>query len=249
MKSKWFKPGQRVELHIDTSKGILNLPTHFEHVTENGEYIVAAPFYKGHLYPFLAREHVEMFSVVEGTGIISCEVIVERRLKNGDIALLLLEKISDVRKTQRRKHYRLPTLLDAELVVPQRPELSKIHAVSRDLSAGGMRLVTPKELYEREHVKLQVDLNGEVLSLHSSVLESIPMSAQSLRFDTRFEFDDLDLNQERTIVAYIFEEQRKRRRRGWVKNSSFSFFEHKMGTRFSYDKGGNTFERRGKWKF
>lgn len=77
-----------------------------------------------------------------------------------------------------------------------------------------MRLVTPQELYEREHVKFQVDLNGEVLNLHSNVLESIPMSAQSLIFDTKFEFEDLNIDQERTIVAYIFEEQRKRRRKG-----------------------------------
>lgn len=60
---------------------------------------------------------MELFTIVEGTGIISCDVIVERRLKNGDAALLLLERISDIRKTQRCKHYRLPNLLDAELVM------------------------------------------------------------------------------------------------------------------------------------
>lgn len=214
MSNKWFKSGQRIELHIDTSKGTLNLATHIEHLTEAGEFIVAAPFYKGQLYPFLAREHVELVTIVEGTGIITCEVVVEKRLRNGDIVLLLLERISDVKRTQRRKHFRLPTLLDAEITVKERPQIERIHAVSKDLSAGGIRLVTPSELYAREHVKLKVALNGEELSLHSSVLESVPMSAQNLRFDTRILFDNLNTDQERTIVAYIFEEQRKRRRRG-----------------------------------
>lgn len=214
MKSKFFKPKQRVELHIDTEKGILNLSTHVEHVTDAGEFIVAAPFYKGQLYPFLKREHAELFSIVEGAGVISCDVIVERRLKNGDVVLLLLERISDIRRTQRRKHYRLPTLLDAEVIANERPEMHRIHAVTRDLSAGGMRMVTPERLFEKEHVKLKVDLNGDELNLHSSVIESISLSAESLRFDTRFEFSNLALDQERMIVAYIFEEQRKRRRRG-----------------------------------
>jgi len=214
MKSNFFKPKQRVELHIDTERGVLNLSTHVEHVTDAGEYIVAAPFYKGHLYPFLKREHVELFAIVEGAGVVSCDVIVERRLKNGDIVLLLLERISDIRRTQRRRHYRLPTLLDAEIIANERSEMHRIHAVTRDLSAGGMRMVTPEILFQKEHVKLKVDLNGEELSLHSSVLESVSLSTESLRYDTRFVFDNLDLNQERMIVAYIFEEQRKRRRRG-----------------------------------
>lgn len=214
MKSKWFKPKQRVELHIDTNKGILNLSTHLEHITDAGEFIVAAPFYRGQLYPFLSREHAELFTIVEGTGVISCEVAVEKRLKNGDVVLLLLEKISDIRKTQRRKHYRLPTLLDAEITVPKRPEMIKLHAVTRDISAGGVRMVTPERLFEKEHVKLNVDLNGEALSLHSSVLASVAISSGNPRFDTRFEFSDLNVDDERVIVAYIFEEQRKRRRRG-----------------------------------
>lgn len=213
MNSKWFKPKQRIELHIETERGTLNLSTHLEHITDAGEFIVAAPFFKGQLYPFLSKEHVEMFSIVEGTGVVSCDVIVERRLRNGNVVLLLLEQISEIRRTQRRKHYRLPTLLDTELVIENRPEYEKFHAISRDLSAGGMRIITPKPLFKQEHVKLSVDLNGSSLSLHSSVLESIEMTSESMRYDTRFLFDSLDLNQERIIVAYIFEEQRKRRRR------------------------------------
>jgi len=214
MNNNWFRPKQRVELHIDTSKGVLNLATHMEHVTDAGEFIVAAPFYKGHLYPFLSKEHVELFTIVEGTGIISCDVVVERRLRNGDVVLLLLERISDIRRTQRRKHYRLPTLLEAEVLMPERTDLTRIHAVSRDISAGGIRMVTPEKLFHKEHVRLRVDLNGQDVSLHSSVLESIEMNTNSLRFDTRLQFDDLNPNEERVIVGYIFEEQRKRRRRG-----------------------------------
>jgi len=214
MKSRFLKPKQRVELQIDTDKGILNLSTHVEHITEAGEFIVAAPFFKGQLYPFLKREHVELVSVVEGAGVITCDVIVEKRLKNGDIVLLLLERISDIRRTQRRRHYRLPTLLDAEIEPNQRPEKHMVHAVSRDLSAGGMRLITPEMFFNKEHVRLKVDLNGQALTLHSSVLESVSLSTESLRFDTRLEFGDLEIDQERVIVAYIFDEQRKRRRKG-----------------------------------
>lgn len=214
MSAKWFKAKQRVELHIETGRGILNLSTHIEHVTEEGEFVVAAPFYKGQLYPFLAKEHIEVFTIVEGVGVISCDVVVAKRLKNGSIVLLLLERISEIRKTQRRRHYRLPTLLDADIEYTDRPSFQKFQAVAKDISAGGIKCITPEALFNREHVKLKVDLNGEVLNLHSSVLESISISQDDIRFETRLEFEDMALQQERVIVAYIFEEQRKRRRRG-----------------------------------
>lgn len=212
--NKWFKVKQRVELHIQADGKVLNLSTHIEHVKDDGEFIVAAPFYKGQLYPFLAKEHVEMLSIVEGVGIISCDVIVQRRLRNGAVVLVLLERISEIRKTQRRRHYRLPTLLDAEVEPTDRMDFSSLQAIARDISAGGIRCITPEKLFEREHVKLKVDLNGEVLNLHSSVLESFPINPDDFRFETRFMFDEIPLEQERMIVGYIFEEQRRRRKRG-----------------------------------
>lgn len=214
MKNKWFKPKQRVELHVETDRGTLNLSTHLEHITDDGSFIVAAPFYRGYLYPFLAKEHMELYTIVEGTGVIRCEVVLEKRLKNGDVVLLLLEKISDVKRTQRRKHYRLPTLLDAELTIPKRKDWVTLHGVTKDISAGGIRMVTPQRLFHQERVRLKVHLNGEDLNLRSSVLESVEMTSQATRFDTRLEFSQLDIEEERVIVAYIFEEQRKRRRRG-----------------------------------
>lgn len=208
-----FKVKQRVEIHISTESGILNLSTHIEKITKDGEFIVAAPFYKGKLYPFLSREHLDMLAIIEGIGVVSCEVVVGKRLRNGNIILLLLEKISDIKKTQRRKHYRLPTLLETEIEVPKRPEMFILNGVSRDISAGGMRCITHQKLFEDESVELKVKLNGEVLKVNSSVLDSVPVKHDNIKFETRFEFLEMNYQQERIVVAYIFEEQRKRGKR------------------------------------
>lgn len=213
MDIKWFKEKQKVELHIETDSGVLNLSTHIEQITDAGEFIVAAPFYQGQLYPFLSKEHVELVTIIESMGIISCDVVVSKRLRNGSIVLLLLEKVSEIRKIQRRKHYRLPTLLETEVIPLMRPEKVHLHAVTKDISAGGLKCVTPERLFQKEHVRLKVDLNGESLKLNSSVLDSVAISKEALRFETRFVFEHLNMEEEKTIVAYIFEEQRRRRSR------------------------------------
>lgn len=213
MDIKWFKIKQRVELHIETELGVLNLSTHIENITDAGEFIVAAPFYRGQLYPFLTQEHVELVSIIDSMGIISCDVIVSKRMKNGSIVLLVLEKISDIRKVQRRRHYRLPTLLDTEVVPLMRLERVHLHAITKDISAGGLKCITPERLFQEEHVRLKVNISGETLKLNSSVLESVALTPEALRYETRFEFDDLKMNEEKIIMGYIFEEQRKRRLR------------------------------------
>jgi len=211
MDNKWFKLKQRVEIHVETDRGILNLSTHIEEVTDTGEFIVAAPFYQGQLYPFLSQEQVELVAVVDHIGIVSCDVIISRKLRNRDIILLALEQVSEVRKMQRRRHYRLPTLLDTELVATTRGEEVQLQAIAKDISAGGLKCISSQQFYYKEHVKLRVNLNGEDLKLNSSVLESIALTPEALRFETRFEFEELKTDEEKRIVAYIFEEQRKRR--------------------------------------
>lgn len=211
--NKWFKVKQRVELHISTESGVLNLSTHIENVEQDGKFIVAAPFYKGQLYPLLAKEQVELLAIVEGIGIVSCDVIVDKRLKKDDIVLLQLERISDITKTQRRRHYRLPTLLETEILVEDRPDLRNVHAVSKDISAGGIRCITPERFFKEEAVHLKVKLDGELLDINSSVLDSHKVTSEGTRFETRFEFKEIEQKQERIIVAFIFDQQRKRRRR------------------------------------
>lgn len=204
---------QRVELHIATESGILNLSTHIEHINDDDRFIVAAPFYKGRMYPFLAREHVEVLSVVEDVGVVSCEAVVEKRLRNGNIVFLSLERITEITKNQRRRHYRLPTLLDSEIAMSNRVREKRVHAVVKDISAGGVRCVTPIRLNSSEGVHLKVNLNGEILDLNSKVVDCTEMMSDIDKFETRFEFENVQQRQERAIVAYIFDEQRKRRKK------------------------------------
>lgn len=204
---------QRVELHISTESGILNLSTHIEHIDNENKIIVAAPFYQGRMYPFLAREHVEILSIVEDVGVVSCEAIVEKRLRNGNIVFLSLERITELAKNQRRRHFRLPTLLDTEILMSNSFSDKNIHGIAKDISAGGIRCVTPVKLAAAEGVHLKVDLNGEVLDLSSNIIDSVELLTKTDQYETRFEFKNVEQRQERVLVAYIFNEQRKRRRK------------------------------------
>lgn len=209
---KWFKVKQRVELQITDDNRMLRLSTHIEKVDEAG-FIVAAPFYHGQLYPFLSNENITLTAIVEGIGVVSCVVIINKRLKNGDIVLLVLTRITDVIRMQRRKHYRLDILLDTEIDIPSRPKRKTIVAVIKDISAGGARCITREKMFVDEGAFLSLNLNGKAIEIPSFVLDSINMSSQKFRFETRFKFKEMHSEEERVIVAYIFDEQRKRRRR------------------------------------
>lgn len=100
MDIKWFKEKQRVELHIETESGVLNLSTHIEQITDAGEFIVAAPFYQGQLYPFLSKEHVELVTIIDSMGIISCDVVVSKDLETVVLFFCYLKKYQKLENTK-----------------------------------------------------------------------------------------------------------------------------------------------------
>lgn len=214
MNKEFFYPKQQIELHIEADGDVLNLPTYVQSIPSRSEFVVAAPYFEGQLYPLLANEKLEMYAVIEGQGIISCAVMIQKKMVNNETVYLLLSRLTDVRRIQRRRHFRLPTLLDAELEIQDRENRVRIHGVTRDISAGGIRVVTSSPLYKKEHVKLKLSLNGEKIELDSSVVDSIETNELYKRYETRIKFETINIDNEKAIIAYIFDEQLKRRTRG-----------------------------------
>ncbi len=210
MEKSVFKPRQRVGLNVKKENGVLNLPTHIETVKEGG-YIVPAPIYMGKIYPFLEKELLDMEAILEGSGKLSCSVVVNKKLRNNNIVMLDLEQVSDIKKTQRRKYYRLPTLLDSEVELDN-GEKTFYNVTVTDISAGGVRFSSSQKFYKKEHLKLKVKILDSDISLRSKVIDSV-MVSDIKKYDTRIQFESLNIDQEQLIVAYIFEEQMKRRRR------------------------------------
>lgn len=171
--------------------------------------------------------------------------IVER-YKSDNIYMLEIELKTQLEKFQRREFFRYPCLLDFNFYTISDLDLNfesgdalLIHlretgeSLEReyegsivDLSGGGIRFRTDKELEPNEKVLFSIHLQNENLNKQYYILGSIiscirverTQRMNDKKYEVRAKFQIRDSTTREEIVRFIFEEERKERQRGrWEK--------------------------------
>lgn len=165
-------------------------------------------------------------------GLYECTVRITDRYKSNNIYLLLVEIETNLRKYQRRDFYRYNCALDMEtrgltkeevfafengLDYQVPPGIPMAKSVIVDISGGGLRFVTKQE-YEKGSLvecKYELFIHGgvKVYELICRVLSSKEIPNKRGEYEHRVQFVNLDNDEREEIIQYIFEEERKNRRR------------------------------------
>ncbi|MBO4311329.1 MAG: flagellar brake protein [Lachnospiraceae bacterium] len=163
-------------------------------------------------------------------GLFQCLVRVVNRYKNGNLYLLEIELISNLQKYQRREYYRYSCMLplsfrllteaEKKAVDNKRKilfdELPMIESQIVDISGGGMRFVTNEVCEVNDYIFTDYALaNGKRFNHVAKILAVKPLehSAKDPRFELRCQFVDILNGEREMIIRYIFEEERKKRKR------------------------------------
>lgn len=166
-------------------------------------------------------------------GLFQCFARVIDRYKSENVYLLVMEFTSNLRKYQRREYYRFSCALEmcarnleeTELQALEQnqpysltPGLPLRQSVIVDISGGGLRFLSVQKyepgsmLYCSYHLlkgdeRKKYEVIGKVLSVRE-------LEHRSGTFEHRVQYYDMDVDTREEIIKYIFEEERKSRRRG-----------------------------------
>lgn len=142
-----------------------------------------------------------------------------RRRIAGNPATLVVSWPQDIERIQRRNDVRVEATIPVDLEplarVADLPR--RIEAVTMDLSAGGMRVVTADLLPSNLQVRLRIHLpDSEALLAHGVVLrgELIDEPGDRRRFWAAIRFTAIDERDRRDITKLVFDIQRELLRRG-----------------------------------
>lgn len=167
-----------------------------------------------------------------GSGLFQCFARIIDRYKSNNVYILVVELTSNLRKYQRREYYRFScalemcarTLQEAEIEAVEKklpyaltPGLPLRQSVIVDISGGGLRFISSQKymeeclLYIKYHLlnkgeKKAYEMIGKVLSVRE--LDNRPGT-----FEHRVQYYDVDTDVREEIIKYIFEEERKSRRK------------------------------------
>lgn len=211
------------------------LASRLEGVEESGELIVQMPVYKGKIILLsLGLRYEMMFYTRRGLYRGVCQVV--DRYKEGNLFMVKVVLKSGLNKFQRREYFRLSCIIGMQSYALSRddamrlsgeslaehvstPEVAETvcNAVIVDISGGGIRFISEEKHEEGDCLAVRFLLQNEnvsqqVLAVISTV--SCRQAGQEVqRYETRAEFLHLGAKLRETIIKYIFDEDRKIRKK------------------------------------
>jgi c-di-GMP-binding flagellar brake protein YcgR len=125
----------------------------------------------------------------------------------------------DMKKIQRRSFFRLEVSLPVTIQVPANPELENSADVTlslrtKDLSGGGMRVVTKAKIPEGVKVVGEIMLPNEkaaIKILNGKVVRVEPTPADTSINWVSIDFRDIDEHDRKKIVQFVFRKQLEHR--------------------------------------
>lgn len=239
MLSKYIQPGQKVDLHdVNHSRkpdGTYEQKKYTSQVVDlSGEerIEVLMPIEQTKLILLPVDGVFDLFFYTEN-GLYECFAKVVDRYKTNNIYVVVFEPTSNLRKHQRREFYRFNCAIElgTRLLEPEelkdlemRPkelefieELSLSRGIIVDISGGGMRFVVGRKfelgslLYCR--YSIEIEEKAKEYEVIVRVLHVNELPAREGEFEHRVQYVNLNNVEREEIIRYIFEEERKHRKR------------------------------------
>lgn len=237
MLSKYVIPGNRVEIQaVERTKYIDNTETKKVYQTKVCDILsddrleVYMPLDKTKLVLLPVNVEYDLYFYTTA-GLYQCFATVIDRYKADNQFILLLELTSNLRKFQRREYYRLSCALEMNSRPLEKEEIDAIEqknnyivpglplkrSVIVDISGGGIRFVGAYAYEEGSLVyckyNLVIDGKSKEYTLVAKILMVRKLEDRENLYEHRAQYIKIDTAEREEIIRFIFEEERKNRKR------------------------------------
>lgn len=237
MLSKYVIPGNRVEIqavertkYIDNSETKKVYQTKVYDILSDDRLEIYMPMDKTKLILLPVNAEYDL-CFYTSAGLYQCFATVIDRYKTDNQFILLLELTSNLRKFQRREYYRLSCALEMNSRPLEKEEIDSIEqkesvfvpglplkrSVIVDISGGGIRFVG-SYAYEPDSLvyckyNLVIDGKAKEYTLVAKILMVRKLEDRDGLYEHRAQYIKIDTVEREEIIRFIFEEERKNRKR------------------------------------
>ena len=233
MIEKYLSPGDKVEIRFAQRMALTDENTERKYKTylskinqmlDEDQIEILMPIEQSRMV-LLPRNAMGTLVIYTSNGLFQCEVKVADRYKKDNIYLQVLELISGIKKYQRREYYRysctVPVFSRCLTEEEQRTmvwdETQKgIEGSTLDIGGGGVRYLVSEQMTSGEMVicYLELEIKNTVKEIQAlgKILSVRPVKDSNL-FEVRVQFEKISNAAREQIIQYIFEDERKRRKK------------------------------------
>ncbi len=241
MLSNLLAIGDKLDIRLwsEEVEGVSDIGKHYKSVIfelpDDENIIVTIPTERERLVLLPVETRLTVISYSK-KGVFMCTTRLAERFKSGTVYLMRLEITSKITKYQRRSYYRIPCDIEAQFrVLPEDVKISKvteenldyymemsgesdmIKGAILDISGGGVRLRTYHKAPEKSVLLMSFIMENETYIfeplLLGRVLHCDPVDNSSEIYEYRVEFQGISEVDREIIIKFIFEEERKSKRR------------------------------------
>jgi len=218
-----YKIGARLNLDIYDDIGEIidrDFISQFEGALNAYEAYIAVPIVEGMYYAVRIGWKVTVY-MQDGNNFYRFFARVVERVKEDARALLLIQRTSEIDVAQRRQYYRFKVAvpfrykLDGDAGEPQPPYLG---SYTSDISAAGMCFYSKEELAIGTFMDFEISIEGKLIRAIGKVVRCIqkrdPKEDGAWIYELGVLFSDISERSRETIFKFIFDEERRRRRKG-----------------------------------
>lgn len=237
MLTNFIEPGNKVEIQmVDQQKQREETPATYisqiQDILSENQMEIIMPMEKTKLI-LLPVDREYNLVIYAGTNLFQCFARVIDRYKSNNIFILVVELTSNLRKYQRREYYRFSCALEMNSRNLEEEEIRAIEerdphsnlipglplkrSVIEDISGGGLRFLSTHSYEPGSLIYISYNLlvrgNKKEYELVGKVLSSQKMEARGGSYEHRVQYVDIDADVREEIIKYIFEEERKYRKK------------------------------------
>lgn len=209
--------GDKIEV-IKKTGFIANQHSHYSKIQDiisDHELIITAPIDNGKIVPLEVNQDYYL-CIYTAKGLYRCEAQVTERRKEENMFYAKLDIKSKMQKYQRRQYYRLDCILSFQYKESDDKE-TWISGIILDISGGGLRFTSNKQLISGESIVCHVQLNFEDeqkhLYINGTIISCNILDFNTNTYETRISFNDINNDAREAVIRFIFEEERRRRKK------------------------------------
>lgn len=218
--------GSRIELELYDGNGDKVKPvlvSQYETYDEKTNLMeVHVPFYEGKIFPVHTGAIMNViFS--KGNDTYSFQAQAVGREYQSSIAILKIKPVSPIERIERRSFFRMNCTLEAEYRIIEAFPIDDtdqepfIKTVTRDISGGGVCLITPSKLKNGTMLELYLKLERNIRFIGIVTRSMEVREKGKITHETGIEFKRIENKDRERIISYVFETQRDKLRKNWLR--------------------------------
>lgn len=201
--SEILKIGELFEIETEDIKTRSKL----QEVQEDGGLVIMQPSIKG-IPVRTNRDIPAVFTFCRQDGVYQFDAYIEGHFTRENIRLSLCRPSSGMRKTQRRKHFRLTIVLDAMLKLTHKDgEKTRLKAKTEEISETAMRISCFTFMKAGEVYGIRIKLPDGIMELEGRVLKCMNPQYRKDPYNVVLLYEDMPLRLRKRLGRFILKQQ------------------------------------------